>query len=290
MKRILIGTLAVMMVMPVMADDEPPVGDKKITSQPYVEAQLGLKQDEIPAANTAGVGAGDTVITYTDTVGGGVIGERELFTGGTYDADSDSGKLITAGALNNTFTNLPTTDTTKLQCANQDDGCTLWTIVDQTAYGVSGDGTTTIDLSALVGTNGTGYCYKKLRDGTVSTGNCTTTPSNYGDWGVMFTYNNEPVQVSGISACSSVSGTANQPASDQAQVQSVYESNMSAAPTSSPVGGNCYCKLTDPSTSAARWVFRYSGSVSYCASFCAYLCASHVQGDSDFRGAVFGVN
>ena len=72
-------------------------------------------------------------MTYTNVAGGGTIGERGLFTGGTYDASNDADKLITASALNNTFTNLPTTDTTTLQCANQD--CTLWTIVDQTAYG-----------------------------------------------------------------------------------------------------------------------------------------------------------
>jgi len=39
--------------------------------------------------------------------------------------------------LNDTFTNLHTTDTTKLECANLNDGCTLWTIVDQTAYSKS---------------------------------------------------------------------------------------------------------------------------------------------------------
>ena len=132
--------------------------------------------------------------------------------------------------------------------------------------------------------------YKQLINGTVSTGNCTTTPSGYGDWGTMFTYNNEPVQVSGISACSTLSGSTNQPASDQAQVQSDYESNMAAAPTSSPVGGKCYCKLTDPSTSAARWVLKRSASVTDCTYYCGAYCAGGVQNDSAFRGAVFGAN
>ena len=288
MKRIIIGTIAVMMAMPSFADDTPASGDKRITSKNYVDTAVATKQNKIPAAGAQGVGEGTSVITYTNTAGGGVIGERGLYTGGNYSA-GDADKLITAAALNNTFTNLPTTDTTTLECANPGT-CTLWTIVDQTAYGVSSGGTTTIDLSALVDTDGTGNCYKKLKDGTVSAGTCTTLPSNYGDWGVMFTYNNEPVQVSGISACSTLSGTYPQEASDQAQVQSDYESNMSNAPTSSPVGGKCYCKLTDPSTSAARWVFMNSRSVSGCANDCAASCANIVKLLSEFRGAVFGAN
>lgn len=278
-----------MMSMPVMAEDTPATGDKKITSKPYVDTQIATKQLKIPAANTAGVGPGNSVITYTNVAGGGVIGERELFTGGEYNASTDADKMITASALNNAFTNLPTTDTTTLECANPGT-CTLWTIIDQTAYGVSGNGTTTIDLSQLVNTDGTGYCYKKLSNGTVNAGTCTTAPSNYGDWGVVFPYNDGTVQVSGISACSTLNGTAKQPASNQSQVQSDYESNMSNAPTSSPVGGNCYCKLTNPSTSAAGWVFQVSRSVSNCANNCANFCANYVRLDSVFRGALFGAN
>lgn len=131
MKRILIGTVALMMTLPAFGDD----GDKTTTSKPYVDTQIATKQLKIPAANTAGVGAGDSVITYTNVSGGGVIGERALFTGGEYNASTDADKMITASALNNAFTNLPTTDTTTLECANAD--CTLWTIVDQTAYGNS---------------------------------------------------------------------------------------------------------------------------------------------------------
>ena len=290
MKRILIGTVALMMTLPAFGDD----GDKTTTSKPYVDTQIATKQLKIPAANTAGVGAGDSVITYTNVAGGGVIGERALFTGGEYNASTDADKMITASALNNAFTNLPTTDTTKLECANQSGGCTLWTIIDQTAYGVSGgsggaSAETLAMLQALAGTNGTGSCYKILKDGMVSAGTCTTAPEKYGDWGAMFTYNNEPVQVSGISACSSVNeglSTGGLP-TNQTGVQSDYESNMAAAPTNAPVGGNCYCKLTDPSTSAARWVFMYSNPALYCAMDCASSCADSVWVVSDFRAAMF---
>ena len=108
---------------------------KTVASKAYVDTQIETKQLKIPAANTPGIGAGETVMTYTAT-GNGQIGERGLYSDiSSYDATTDGDKLITASALNATFTNLPTTPTTKLECANQADGCTLWTIVDQTAYG-----------------------------------------------------------------------------------------------------------------------------------------------------------
>jgi len=107
---------------------------KTVASKAYVDTKIETKQLKIPAANTPGVGAGETVMTYTAN-GNGQIGERGLYSDiSSYDATTDGDKLITASALNATFTNLPTTDTTKLECANQSDGCTLWTIVDQTAY------------------------------------------------------------------------------------------------------------------------------------------------------------
>ena len=108
---------------------------KTVASKAYVDTQIETKQLKIPAANQPNVGAGETVMTYTAT-GNGQIGERGLYSDiSSYDATTDGDKLITASALNATFTNLPTTPTTKLECANQSDGCTLWTIVDQTAYG-----------------------------------------------------------------------------------------------------------------------------------------------------------
>ena len=108
---------------------------KTVASKAYVDTKIETKQLKIPAAGQPNVGAGETVMTYTAT-GNGQIGERALYSDiSSYDATTDGDKLITASALNATFTNLPTTPTTKLECANESDGCTLWTIVDQTAYG-----------------------------------------------------------------------------------------------------------------------------------------------------------
>jgi len=107
---------------------------KTVASKAYVDTKIETKQLKIPAAGQPNVGAGETVMTYTAT-GNGQIGERGLYSDiSNYDASTDGDKLITASALNATFTNLPTTPTTKLECANESDGCTLWTIVDQTAY------------------------------------------------------------------------------------------------------------------------------------------------------------
>ncbi len=115
------------------AVDDPIVGDKTTTSQPYVKTQVDLKQGKIPAAGTNSA-LGESVVMYTAN-GGGEIGERALFTGASdYNASEDADKLITASALKKALT-LPETDTTTLECANPSDGCTLWTIVDQTAYG-----------------------------------------------------------------------------------------------------------------------------------------------------------
>ena len=135
---------------------------KTVASKAYVDTQIETKQLKIPAAGQPNVGAGETVMTYTAT-GNGQIGERALYSDiSSYDATTDGDKLITASALNATFTNLPTTPTTKLECANESDGCTLWTIVDQTAYARGlPDGYTRLEYIQSTGTQyiDTGYVY-----------------------------------------------------------------------------------------------------------------------------------
>ena len=132
LKKILLALILVVATTIAHADDDM----KTAASKAYVDTSVETLQDKIPAANQAGVGLGETVMTYT-AAGNGQIGERGIYTGANgYDASTDAEKLITASALNDTFTNLPTTGTTKLECANLNDGCTLWTIVDQTAYSI----------------------------------------------------------------------------------------------------------------------------------------------------------
>ena len=132
LKKILLASIFVITAITNVTHAEDDM--KTVASKAYVDTKIETKQLKIPAAGQPNVDAGETVMTYTAT-GNGQIGERGLYSDiSSYDASTDGDKLITASALNATFTNLPTTDTTKLECANLNDGCTLWTIVDQTAY------------------------------------------------------------------------------------------------------------------------------------------------------------
>ena len=293
MKRILIGAVAMIMAMPCFAEDTPATGDKRITSKPYVENAVATRQDKIPAANLSNTNYGETVMTYTPN-GDGEIGERALFTGGEYDASTDADKLITASALDTAFTTLPETPTTKLVCANQSDGCTLWTITDQTAYGISGNGTTTIDLTSLIGNiRGTGYtsnnsigAYYFTQDmsNSIISGDPMAFAVDYGDKGM----------IKGHGRCSSQSGTGvGNGASGPEAV-----TTTSTLPDSS--GPYCYCTLEgytplngNMTVLSAPWVFG-GGTVGWsgCADECAVNCAMDLWYDNTrslmFRAAVFG--
>lgn len=283
MKRILIGTVALMMTLPAFGDD----GDKTTTSKPYVDTQIATKQLKIPAANTAGVGAGDSVITYTNVAGGGVIGERALFTGGEYNASTDADKMITASALNNAFTNLPTTDTTTLECANPGT-CTLWTIVDQTAYGISGDGTTTIDLMSLIG-NVAGEDYGYISNDGINISNVIEYGlTQDGTW--VVDYGNGK-RIRGKSQCSTRAGDTH--TWDNNTYNTISSNFTPTLPDAS--GEYCYCTLDGYTTNgdnwggmtalSAPWVFDdYLGDE---FDGCARNCANHCVNDLWFANAYF---
>ena len=160
---------------------------KTVASKAYVDTKIETKQLKIPAAGQPNVGSGETVMTYTAT-GNGQIGERGLYSDiSSYDANTDGDKLITASALNATFTNLPTTPTTKLECANQADGCTLWTIVDQTAYTYQlPDGYTRLQYIESSGTQYIDTGLKLTQDNTVEVEYNYHTASNIATSGRMF--------------------------------------------------------------------------------------------------------
>jgi hypothetical protein len=283
MKRILIGTMAVMMTVPCFA-----AGENVLTSKPYVDDAVSTRQDKIPAANPSNTNLGETVMTYTPN-GNGEIGERELFTGGPYDATNDADKLITASALKSAFT-LPETQTTKLVCANPGT-CDLWTITNQTAYGISGNGTTTIDLMSLIGNvAGTGYTSNDESgndndtvgmSNSIISGDPLAFAVDYGDKGM----------IKGHGRCSSQEGDHN----------NYTWTNPTIIPTLSPdsSGKYCYCTLDSytplnesMTTLSAPWVFNFDvDDASYCASSCASECAAGLWGvdayDLPFRAAVF---
>ena len=112
-----------------------PADRKTVSSKAYVDTSVETRQQKIPAAGTNSANAGTTVVMYT-TTGNGTIGERGIYSDPTsYTAGTDGNKLVTASALKGSVTNLPTMETSKLTCANESAGCTLWTIVDQEVYG-----------------------------------------------------------------------------------------------------------------------------------------------------------
>ncbi len=276
MKRFLL-LLSLLFIGVAMADNTP-------TSVGYVDAKLDALQATIPAAGATGVGMGTSVITYTAT--SGEIGERELFTGGKYTASTDADKLITAAALNTAFTTLPETDTTTLKCANPGT-CTLWTIVDQMAYGVSNGGSsvapaTIAMLNTLIDTVGTSSCFYDAG----FTGTCVTPLEKRMTWGAVFTYNDESIQINGEAVCGSVpsvTGQVGEISSDQTTLDEEYETSPAVS------GGTCYCKLTSPAESL--WVFRgeYGTSLKGCRYKCAQNCASAVKaGTSTLKQSMFG--
>lgn len=263
-----------------------------VTSRDYVDNTLATKQAKIPSAGTAGAPTGNSVITYTAS--SGTIGERGVYTDSTeYDASADADKLITASALNTAFTTLPETDTTKLVCANQSEGCTLWTITNQTAYGISGNGTTTIDLASIIGNvMGTGYTsndssgsdyYTDGMSNSLISGDPLAFAVDYGDKGM----------IKGHGRCST-RGVSSLWYNSSAYT---FSSDHFTSTLPDATGPYCYCTLEGYTPSngtmtalSAPWVFNYSVGRA-CESECALYCAKLLWRDDAsylaFRAAVF---
>ncbi|MBR6364168.1 MAG: hypothetical protein IKS08_03725 [Alphaproteobacteria bacterium] len=126
------AVIGALVTMPSFATDPTPAERKTVTSKNYVDTQVATRQPKIPVTGTNSATPGTTVVMYTGTAG--TIGERQLYSGSAnYNAGTDANKLVTADALDYRANHLPTIETSKLTCANQD--CTLWTIDDQTVYG-----------------------------------------------------------------------------------------------------------------------------------------------------------
>ena len=104
--------------------------------------------------------------------------------------------------------------------------------------------------------------------------------SDPGEWGVTWSNGDK---VTGVALCSQTSGT--------------WATTGTPDETGSGETQYCWCKAThytannaqQCSLSSPSWVFAHAyGSAAYCADGCADFCPHHVQGDSDFRLAVFG--
>ncbi|MBR6363530.1 MAG: hypothetical protein IKS08_00360 [Alphaproteobacteria bacterium] len=251
--------------------------DTNLATAEALETAIGEKQSEFINLSDRNVvtysGQSYTVTTtpiYDDTV--------NKFSNGLVDADTLNSAMT--AAANAEFT------------AIEDPAGTLWQINDAPQA--------TLETNAYLPANiaGTSYCYKSHSGSNNTAGQCGNayTAMQKGEWGVVFPYGT----VTGISVCSNIEPSVQygsgddkwyqygQVSTNQSGVQSQYDTWVSNGRPATPVGGYCYCKLTNPSISAARWVFWDSSSVSYCARACASRCAHNVRNDSDFRGAVFG--
>ena len=98
------------------------IADTTVTSKNYVDAEVAKKQNTIPVAGTNTANPGTSVVMYTNTAG--TVGERGIYSGGTYTAGTDANNLVTASALNGAVNNIPTITTSKLTCMDSPD-CTL---------------------------------------------------------------------------------------------------------------------------------------------------------------------
>ncbi len=83
-----------------------------VTSKDYVDTEVGKKQNTIPVAGTNTANPGTSVVMYTATAG--TVGERGIYSGGTYTAGTDANKLVTAAALKYTMNNIPTMTTSNM--------------------------------------------------------------------------------------------------------------------------------------------------------------------------------
>ena len=94
------------------------------------------------------------------------------------------------------------------------------------------------------------------------------------DWTSNCTSSGTSVAISGISQCSSTSG-----------------SSVGQKATALKISGGtddkyCWCKMVSPAVSS--WVFRSAdGSASLCAYSCAYYCADYAAYIASFRSAMF---
>ncbi len=251
--------------------------DPNLATAEALEMAIGEKQSEFINLSNRNVltytGSQYTVTStpiYDDTV--------NTFANGLVDADTLNSAMT--AAANAEFT------------AIEDPAGTLWRINDAPAA------TLGVDANLPANIAGTSYCYKSHDGRYNNAGQCGNayTAMQKGEWGTVFSYGT----VTGISVCSNIEPSVQygsgddkwyqygQVSTNQSGVQSQYDTWVSGGRPATPVGGYCYCKLTNPSISAARWVFLNSYSVSNCASACASACANRVRNRSDFRGAVFG--
>ena len=94
------------------------------------------------------------------------------------------------------------------------------------------------------------------------------------DWTSNCTSSGTSVAISGISQCSSTSGSSTGQKATSLEISGGTDDKY------------CWCKMVSPAVSS--WVFYYTyGSASFCAYDCAYSCTYSAAGNAAFRSALF---
>ena len=107
-------------------------GDATITSKQYVDTQIAMKQNTIPAANT------NTVLTYTGTAG--EIGQKAIYNENENYAEQQSA-LVTAGTADAA---IQMAIDGEFVCANPPK-CTLWTFETESSQNILPSGYTAVE-------------------------------------------------------------------------------------------------------------------------------------------------
>ncbi len=152
---------------------------------------------------------------------------------------------------------------------------------------------TAADLEKLIEKEGEGRTYWDLAlDKPDVDGKVITPAEHNADWGVAFDYKDKPVQVNGVSACSTLDSGKYQIATDGGLVELQYQMSIKKVPNSKPAGNICYCRVTDPNISGLQWVQALDAktydTIGKCADDCTRSCAILVQDSNEvFKSVLF---
>ncbi len=140
-------------------------------------------------------------------------------------------------------------------------------------------------------TRGNGYQYRS-HNGQNNSNNDNDLSA--GEWKVTW---NGSGTMKGIASCNAVPGDSSNSWANASTLPSGTDLISNSADANDSNRRYCWCKPTSWTASggtttelSAAWVFNSaSGDASYCASNCAFRCASHVNNNAAFRSALFGV-
>ena len=248
----------------------------EVPTRGAIQTGVDRKQDTI-------TGMANYVSTYTATAG--TVGSKPI-----YGNDTPYGvAVIEAGTLNTAIADAVNSELTPI---DTDPNGRLWQIND-----VSDLVTLTERLFLDPAIPGTSECYRSLSGSQNDNGTCSADALSYlgasgnksGKWGVVFPYGD----VSGISVCSTQSGTQNTAAtSEQSAILDGEYTQQAGFGTLTSDKIRCWCKMANPTVSGSLWVYSGNDATNLnCATRCASDCSSRAASASNvaWRRTLFGI-